>query len=89
MLGSTEPAQFSVPHGMGENSLLSAFEIFTERRYDDGTALMPIVNSQVQLPILRTLVPYQDGQYQNLAPDAGVGLPPDWYCNLFRLDGWI
>ena len=45
-------------------------------RYDEGTALMPIVTYRNQLP-----TPVRE-KYRFLAPDAGnIDLPPDWYSN--------
>ena len=44
-------------------------------RYDEGTAFMPIVTNENQLPL-----PVRD-RYRFLAPDADMpyDLPSDWY----------
>lgn len=52
MLGSMELGQSMLPHGMGEYHLYlyHLFGIVMVHRYDDGTALMPMVTSEEHLP---------------------------------------
>lgn len=76
MLGGTVSGRSMVPCGMSECPSLPTKLCWglTVNRYDEGTALMPIVTHKNQLPL-----PIRD-QYRFLAPDAGTyDLPSDWY----------
>ena len=76
MPGSRESGRFMAPCGMSELSFCSRrfFFMLMSSRYDEGTALMPIVTHKNQLP-----QPVRD-QYKFLAPDADkYDLPSDWY----------
>lgn len=92
---SMELARFLVLCGMGEFPLRpQGFSgIFTAHRYNDGTALMPVVTCQDQLPlpVVRT---FQDKHsppdsaeellpvkvwYKFIVPDAPNSPPSDWY----------